>query len=146
MAVSLLTRPIIYPESDGRPIADNTKQFRWIVTIEKGLEALFREREDVFGAGNLLWYPVEGRPDIRTVPDIMVVFGRPKGDRGSYLQWQEGGIPPQVVFEILSPSNTLAEMTRKFRFYERYVEEYYAYDPDLEGRTAVRPYAVGQIW
>ena len=26
---------IIYPESDGQPMADNTKQFRPIVTIEK---------------------------------------------------------------------------------------------------------------
>ena len=25
---------IIYPDSDGQPIADNTKQFRWIVTIK----------------------------------------------------------------------------------------------------------------
>jgi hypothetical protein len=62
----------------------------------------------------------------------MVVFGRPKGDRGSYLQWEEGGIAPQVVFEILSPGSTIASMTRKFRFYERYgVEEYYLYDPDM---------------
>jgi Uma2 family endonuclease len=30
------------------------------------------------------------------------------------------------------PNNTLAEMIRKFRFYERYgVEEYYVYDPDI---------------
>jgi hypothetical protein len=61
----------------------------------------------------------------------MVAFGRPKGDRGAYLQWEEGGIAPQVVFEILSPNNTIAEMTRKFRFYERHgVEEYYLYNPD----------------
>ncbi len=33
---------IIYPESDGKPIADNTKQFRWIMTIEGGLQ---REEE-----------------------------------------------------------------------------------------------------
>ncbi len=32
----------------------------------------------------------------------MVVFGRPKGDRGSYKQWLENQIAPQVVFEILS--------------------------------------------
>jgi Uma2 family endonuclease len=64
-------------------------------------------------------------------PDVMVAFGRPKGDRGSYLQWEEGGIAPQVVFEICSPANTIAVMTRKFRFYERHgVEEYYLYDPD----------------
>ena len=64
-------------------------------------------------------------------PDVMVAFGRPKGDRGSYLQWEEGGIAPQVVFAIRSPGNTIAVMTRKFRFYERHgVEEYYLYDPD----------------
>lgn len=62
---------------------------------------------------------------------MLVVFGRPKGDRGSYLQWKEANISPQVVFEILSPSNTPLEMTRKFGFYSRYgVEEYYEYDPD----------------
>jgi hypothetical protein len=47
------------------------------------------------------------------------------------LQWQEAGVAPQVVFEIRSPSNTIAVMMRKFRFYERYgAEEYYLYDPD----------------
>jgi hypothetical protein len=61
----------------------------------------------------------------------MVVFGRPKGDRGSYQQWREDNIVPQVVFEILSPSNRLKEMAKKFQFYERYgVEEYYLFDPD----------------
>ena len=60
-----------------------------------------------------------------------MAFGRPKGDRRSYLQWEEGGIAPQVVFEILSPNNRPAEMLKKFQFYERYgVEEYYVYDPD----------------
>ena len=122
---------VTYPQSDGNPMADNTKQFRWIVTIQGGLDALFRDQPDIFVAGDLLWYPVEGHPEICTAPDAMVVFGRPKGDRGSYLQWEEGGIPPQVVFEILSPGNTIAAMTRKFRFYDRHgVEEYYLYDPD----------------
>ncbi len=122
---------ITYPESDGQPMADNTKQFRWIVTIKEGLEALFADVPDVFVAGDLFWYPVEGRPDIRTAPDVMVVFGRPKGDRGSYRQGQEENVAPQIVFEILSPGNTVSEMTRKFQFYQRHgVEEYYLYDPD----------------
>jgi hypothetical protein len=78
-----------------------------------------------------LWYPVEGDNKTCQAPDTMVVFGRPKGDRGSYKQWQEENIPPQVVFEILSPSNTRAEMNRKLLFYDRFgVEEYYLYDPD----------------
>ena len=122
---------IIYPESDGKPMADNTKQFRWITIIHGNLSWLFANDEMVFVAGDLLWYPVEGSPKITQAPDIMVAFGVPKGDRASYKQWEENNIAPQVVFEILSPSNTQKEMSKKLLFYNRYgVEEYYIYDPD----------------
>ena len=122
---------VIYPDSDGKPMADNTKQFRWIATIVGGLDALFADNPDVFVAGDLLWYPIEGDNKTRTAPDALVAFGRPKGDRGSYKQWEEGGIAPQVVFEVRSPGNTARELNDKLRFYERYgVEEYYLYDPD----------------
>ena len=128
---SALTPEVIYPDSDGQPMADHTKQFRWIVTIKENLERLFRDRADVFVAGDLLWYPVEGNNTLCQAPDVLVVVGRPKGDRGSYKQWLEDGIAPQVVFEILSPSNRMGNMARKFQFYSRYgVEEYYLYDPD----------------
>jgi Uma2 family endonuclease len=128
-----ITPPIevFYPDSDGKPMADNTKQFRWIVVIEQNLELLFGHDPDVFVAGDLLWYPVEGNNSLSTAPDTMVVFGRPKRDRGSYQQWREENIPPQVVFEILSPGNTKREMDRKLLFYHDYgVEEYYLYDPE----------------
>jgi Uncharacterized protein conserved in cyanobacteria len=122
---------VIYPESDGKPMADNTQQFRWIVVIKENLEWLFANDPNIFVAGDLLWYPIEGNNQICQAPDAMVVFGRPKGDRGSYQQWKEDNIAPQVVFEVLSPSNTRAEMNRKLLFYDRYgVEEYYLYDPD----------------
>ena len=127
----LATNQIIYPDSDGQPIADNTKQFRWITVIKSNLDWLFQDEELVFVAGDLLWYPVEGNPKYRVAPDTMVVFGRPKGDRGSYKQWEEANIAPQVVFEILSPGNTEGEMERKLQIYARCeVEEYYVYDPD----------------
>jgi Uma2 family endonuclease len=122
---------ILYPDDDGEPMSDNTLQFQWIVTLQGGLDALFRDRPDVFVAGNLLWYPVEGQPEIRQAPDALVVFGRPKGYRGSYMQWVEDNVPPQVVFEVLSPGNRQGKMNYKFEFYQRYgVEEYYIYDPD----------------
>jgi len=133
MTPSVTTPPhkIVYPESDGLPIADNTKQYRWIVKVQGGIDALFKDNPNVFVAGDLLWYPVEGDNLTRAAPDAMVAFGRPKGDRRSYRQWEEGGVAPQVVFEILSPGNRFAEMNRKFAFYERFgVEEYYIYDPD----------------
>ncbi len=124
-------KPEIYPESDGLPMADNTRQFRWITTIHGGLDAAFRDQPMVFVAANLFWYPVEGNSNICVAPDIFVVFGRHKGDRGSYLQWLEGNIPPQVTWEIFSPGNRAGKLTNKFLFYERHgVEEYYLYDPD----------------
>jgi Uma2 family endonuclease len=122
---------IFYPESDGQPMSDNTRQFRWIYIFAGNLAILFDDREDVFVCGNQNWYPIEGEPEICQAPDAYVVFGRPKGDRPSYKQWEEGGIPMTVVFEVLSPKNTVAEMNDKLLWYEEYgVEEYYVYDPD----------------
>jgi Uma2 family endonuclease len=122
---------VIYPEDDGLPMSDNTRQYEYMVTIKGGLDALFHHDPNVFIAGNLLWYPVEGNNKICLAADVMAAFGRPKSHRGSYRQWEENGVAPQVAFEILSPSNRPSEMERKFQFYERYkVEEYYIYDPD----------------
>jgi Uma2 family endonuclease len=133
-----LDRDIIYPDSDGQPMADNTEQFEWIVLLKENLECLFAQDGNVFVGGDLLWYPVEGHPEIRVAPDVMVAIGRPKGKRGSYRQWQENNQPPQVVFEILSPGNTFKEMTKKLKFYDHYgVEEYYIYNPDTNELTGL---------
>lgn len=122
---------VVYPETDGASIAENTLQYQWIVTITGGIEHLFADNPDVFVGADLFWYPVEGRPDIRIAPDTVVAFGRPRGHRGSYRQWEEGGVPLHVVFEVLSPSNRFGEMSRKYEFYRRYgVEEYYIFNPD----------------
>jgi len=121
----------IYPESDGKPMAENTLQFEWIALIKLNLEACFVQQPDVFIAADLFWYPVEGNGGIRVAPDVMVALGRPKGHRGSYIQFLEDNIAPQVIFEILSPGNTRAEMARKLKFYTNYgALEYYVYDPD----------------
>ncbi len=128
----------LYPDSDGKPLADNTIQLRLIFTIKGGLDALFKDRNDVFIAADLFWYPVkltqqeiiEQEEPQRQAPDVMVVFGRPKGDRGSYLQWKEDNIAPQVAFEILSPGNRKKDMETKFKFYQEHgIEEYYLYNP-----------------
>jgi Uma2 family endonuclease len=119
---------VFYPDCDDQPMASNTEQYRWIVIIQQNLDWLLA---DAFVAGDLFWYPVEGRADISVAPDVMVALGRPKGKRLSYKQWEEDGIAPQVIFEILSPSNTRREMDAKLVFFERCgVEEYYLYDTE----------------
>ena len=133
--VSIINAPtqteVIYPDSDGQPIANDTKQFHWISLIQQNLDWLYADNPNVFVAGDLFWYPVQGKPHIVNAPDVMVVLGRGKADRGSYKQWEEDNIAPQVVFEILSPSNKPHEMDQKLVFYERDgVEEYYIYNPE----------------
>lgn len=136
-----------YPDDDGKPMSENTLQFEWITLIKQGLELAFEDRPDVFVAGDLLWYPVEGDNKIRQAPDVMVAIGRPKGYRGSYKQFLEEGIAPQVVFEILSPGNRVGEMIKKYDFYEEYgVLEYYVYDPHKHTLEAYSRPSVDDYW
>jgi hypothetical protein len=129
MSTDTTSELVVYPESDGKPMADNTLQWDWMVKIVGELRTQYAGQQ-VFVAGDLFWYPVEGNPEVVAAPDALVVFGRPPGYRGSYKQWEEDGIAPQVVFEVLSPNNTDEEMESKLDFYERYgVEEYYFIDP-----------------
>ncbi len=135
-----------YPEDDGLPMADNSKQFWWITTIAANLAGLYRDREDVFVGGNMLWYAREGHPAERFAPDVFVVFGRPKKHRSSYRQWEEDDVPMTVVFEFISPSNSWQEMTHKLAFFSEHgAEEFYIYDPEtndltiyIRGKTTLR--------
>lgn len=123
--------PIIYPDSDGQPMAENTLQYEWIVTIKGNLDRICVGDRAAFVAGDNLIYPVEGHPEICKAPDVYVAFGRPRGHRGSYKVWEEGGVFPQVIFEILSPKNSRREMREKLKFYRDYgAQEYVVYDPD----------------
>ncbi|MEG3933902.1 MULTISPECIES: Uma2 family endonuclease [unclassified Microcoleus] len=135
--MQVTTQEIIYPSSDGQPMAESTIQYELIVKIKEGCESLFKDDPNVFVAADLLWYPVEGKPEISQAPDTMVIFGRPKGDRPSYIQHREDNIGPQVVFEIRSHNDSNTKMNKKLSFYQRHgVEEYYLYDPqinELEG-------------
>ncbi|MEG4250485.1 MULTISPECIES: Uma2 family endonuclease [unclassified Microcoleus] len=135
--MQVTTQEIIYPSSDGQPMAESTIQYELIVKIKEGCESLFKDDPNVFVAADLLWYPVEGKPEISQAPDTMVIFGRPKGARPSYIQHREDNIGPQVVFEIRSHNDSNTKMNKKLSFYQRYgVEEYYLYDPqrnELEG-------------
>ncbi len=120
---------ILYPVDNGEPLSNDTEHLRWITFLKNGLEDWFADRDDVFIAADLLWYPLEKRPDICKAPDVMVVLDHPAGPRSSYMQWEEKGRAPQVVFEFLSKSNTASEMMEKLDFYSDFgCEEYYIYD------------------
>ena len=120
---------LVFPDSDGQPMAENTRQYEAIVTLKGNIEAF--APADAFVAGDHLIYVDERDPTARQAPDVYVAFGRPRGHRGSYKVWEEGSVFPQVIFEVLGPSNTAAEMREKRRFYFNHgAEEYYEFDPE----------------
>ena len=77
-----------------------------------------------------LFYEEDESDDTVVQPDIMVVCDKtiigPEGCRGA----------PDLVIEILSPSNTAIEMERKFKLYRHAgVREYWIVDPENNGLT-----------
>jgi Uma2 family endonuclease len=131
---------VIYPESDGKPMAENPTQGRVIRTLVCGFERLFDGRADVFVVGDFFWYPVQGDSKTVAAPDVTVIADLPKPINsramGSYQQWVFGG-RVMLAAEVLSPSNTWTEMARKHEFYEQFgVEEYWVFDP-MDGELRV---------
>ena len=118
-----------FPDSDGKLMAENTRQYEAIVTLKGNIEAF--APATAFVAGDHLIYVDSRDPTACQAPDVYVAFGRPRGHRGSYKVWEEGNVFPQVVFEVLGPSNTDREMRAKRQFYFKHgAEEYYEFDPE----------------
>jgi Uma2 family endonuclease len=126
-----LPEPLIVNAQGEEPsTAEDTPRGRLIAVLLGNFTALFRHRADVLVGGMQFWYPDEGEPDVRAAPDVYVVFGRPKGERSSYRQWEEGGVPLTVAFDVGSPGEDVMDMLDKFDICREYgVEEYYYYDP-----------------
>ena len=136
---------IDYPESDGRPMAENDWQLAVIVYAVGALKARFASRPDVYVSGDLLVYHEEGNPRASVVPDVFVVFGAESRMRRVYKLWEEPKAP-DFVLEVASPSTWKDDEGPKRELYERLgVREYFQHDPTgehlpsrLQGRRLVR--------
>ena len=136
---------IDYPESDGRPMAENDWQRAVIVHTLCVLGNRFGGRPDVYVSGDLLIYHEEGNPRASVVPDVFVVFGAESRMRRVYKLWEEPKAP-DFVLEVASPSTWKDDEGPKRALYERLgVREYFQHDPTgehlpsrLQGRRLVR--------
>ncbi|WP_083888109.1 hypothetical protein [Oscillatoria nigro-viridis] len=45
---------VIYPDSDGKPMANNTDQFRWILVIEQNLEWMYANDQEKWDTSPVL--------------------------------------------------------------------------------------------
>lgn len=129
-AVRRPKREVIYPESDGKPMAETDVHRDVMVYLIESLQAFFRGAVDVYVSGNIFVYYVEGDTRKSVSPDVLVAKGVRKKRRRYYQTWAEGK-PPDVVFEITSESTSSEDIVWKKELYEQKlrVPEYFLYDP-----------------
>ena len=121
---------LVYPESDGEPMAETEKHRKVMIDIIDILEQHFQHVSDVHVSGNLLLYYEEGNPRKSVSPDVFMVRGLSKKELRTYKTWEQ---PPTLdfVLELASPSTFRRDFTEKKEIYEKIlrVKEYYIYDP-----------------
>jgi Uma2 family endonuclease len=125
----LVAQRVIYPETDGRPMAETDVHRQELMATIETLDDFFAALPDVYVAGNLLLYYEEGNPAASVSPDVFVVRGIPKGQRRVYKLWEEA-YPPSLVIELTSRSTRLEDLGTKRVVYANIgVEEYILFDP-----------------
>ncbi len=123
---------IDYPESDGKPMAETDIHREAMQDTIATLSDFFRDRSDVYVAGNLLLYYEEGNPSASVAPDVFVVYGVAKQQRRTYKVWEEHKTPG-VVIEFTSRATALEDQGNKKVLYAWLgVREYFLCDPLAE--------------
>ena len=151
---------VFYPESDGQPMAETDVHRDLMIDLIAMLREYFRDDPHVYISGNLFLYYEEGNPRRVVAPDVFVVKGIPGGRRRIYKLWEEGQ-PPDVVFEVTSPSTRSEDLRTKHELYARLgVAEYFLFDPldeylrppfqgyrlEQDRYVALRPAADDSLW
>lgn len=120
----------LYPESDGKPMADTDLHIRWIIWLRQVLEGHFAQRPEVYISGNIMMYDIEGPLRTAVSPDILVSFGIGQKDRRTYKVWEEGKAP-DFVMEFSSKRTYQNDLERKVVHYAAMgIPEYFLYDVD----------------
>ncbi len=120
----------LYPESDGKPMAETDLHIHWIIWMREALKAHFAQMPDVYLSGNIMMYDVEGPHRKSVSPDILVTFGIGRKFRRTYKVWEEGK-PPDFVMEFSSKSTFRNDLDGKMALYAAMgIAEYFLYDAD----------------
>ena len=128
---------VLYPCSDGQPMAESDIHRRCMTYLIDTLERHFEKRApgNVYVSGNLFLYYERGNPRAVVAPDVFVVLGALARLRDSYLLWNEPK-GPDFVLEVTSASTRRADERRKRDVYASLgVGEYFLYDPRAEYLT-----------
>ncbi len=120
----------LYPESDGKPMADTDHHIKWILWTRQVLEWRFAQNPNVYISGNIMMYDIEGPLRTAVSPDILVSFGVGKKERRTYKVWEEGKAP-DFVMEFSSKRTYRNDLEWKVEHYASMgIPEYFLYDVD----------------
>ena len=127
-ATNSATSEIIYPSSDGEPLAETQQHVLAILMALALLRLYLQEQQAVVFADQYLYY-IEGNSRARVAPDVMVVFDIEKRLYPNYKIW-EGKQTPAIIFEVTSAGTKETDWTFKKTLYEQLgVTEYWLFDP-----------------
>lgn len=119
-----------YPYSDGRVLMEGDAHANSIVAMRNQLQAHFYRLPDTYVAGSMAVYYRQGDRDAVVEPDVFVALGVERKDRRSYKFWEEAGVAPAFVVEVVPPSTARADETSKQSTFEQIgVREYWQFDP-----------------
>lgn len=120
----------LYPESDGKPVAETDLHIDGIFRMRQILRAYYAEMPDVYISGNIMMYYEDSRPPKAVSPDLLVTFGVGKKPRRTYKIWEERK-PPDFVVEFSSKGTVQTDLVRKRELYaELEIPEYFLCDVD----------------
>lgn len=119
------------PYDDGIPMESARHKAQMDLLID-ALIPWLEQREDGYVGGNMFVYYslAQVRNKDFKGPDFFAVLGVPKGERKSWVVWEEGKAP-DVVIELLSESTAAADKNNKKLIYQNQmrVPDYFWYDP-----------------
>jgi len=122
---------IIYPSSDGEPLAETYVHLYAILVTLEILKQYLQGQQATVLADQFLYY-AQGFPKLRVAPDVMVIFNVVPGGRDNYKIWEEKQVPA-VIFEISSEGTREKDTGYKKTLYEQLgVKEYWLFDPKGE--------------
>jgi len=122
---------IIYPSSDGEPLAETYVHLYAILVTLEILKQYLQGQQATVLADQFLYY-AQGFPRLRVAPDVMVIFNVAPGGRDNYKIWEEKQVP-SVIFEITSEGTKDRDTGFKKTLYEQLgVKEYWLFDPKGE--------------
>ena len=121
---------LVYPESDGEPMAETPKHQQAMIDCMDSLRSHFRGSPDVYIAGSMFLYYEERNPRKSVSPDVFMVRGVSKKELRTYKTWEQ---PPTLdfVLEVASPSTYTKDFNEKMEIYAKIlrVKAYCIYDP-----------------